>query len=255
MITIKSEREIMKMREVCKIVAIAHEEIGKAIRPGISTKEIDDITEKVFKEHGANPSCKGYPKNSRNPFPAASCISVNNEVIHGIPSRKTILRDGDLVSVDLVADKDGYFGDATRSYVVGCINNKVGRKLIKVAEESFYEGIKMAKEGNRVSDISNAIQVYVESKGFSVVREYQGHGIGTNMHEDPGIPNYGKPGRGARLEAGMILAIEPMINEGTYEVITEADGWTVLTADGKLSAHYENTVLITKDGPEILTKI
>lgn len=251
MITIKSEKEIKKMREICKIVALAHEEIKKSLKVGMTTKEIDNIAERVFKENGANPSCKGYPKGSRNPFPAATCISVNDEVIHGIPGNR-VIKDGDLVSIDLVADKDGYFGDATRSYVVGK-GTHVAYELIEVAERSFYDGIKFAKPGNRISDISNAIQRSVERAGFSVVREYQGHGIGTDMHEEPGIPNYGNPGRGPRLMAGMTLAIEPMINEGSREVNVLDDDWTVVTADGKLSAHYENTVLITSDGCEVLT--
>lgn len=253
MITIKSENEIKKMREICKIVAIAHEEIKKALRVGITTKEIDDIAEKVFKENGANPSCKGYPKGSKNPFPAATCISINEEVIHGIPGNRKI-KDGDLISIDIVADKNGYFGDATRSYVIGN-GEQVAYELIDVAEKSFFEGIKYAKPGNRISDISSAIQNFVEKNGFSVVREYQGHGIGTDMHEEPGVPNYGKCGRGPRLVAGMTLAIEPMINEGTHKVEVLTDGWTVVTQDGKLSAHYENTVLITENGAEILTTI
>ena len=251
MINIYSEKEIAKIREASRIVAKAHQEIGKNLRAGMTTKDIDDITERVFRENGANPSCKGYPKGYKNPFPAASCISVNDEVIHGIPGNR-VIKEGDLVCVDLVADKDGYFGDATRCYVVGQ-GSDVAHKLVEVAEKSFYEGIKYAKPGNRISDISHAIQEYVEANGFSVVREYQGHGIGRDMHEDPGVPNYGKSGRGPRLEAGMVIAVEPMINEGTYDIITEPDGWTVLTADGKLSAHYENTIAITKNGPEILT--
>ncbi len=251
MISIKSEREIEKMREVSRIVALAHEEIKKAIRVGMTTKEIDDITERVFREHGANPSCKGYPKGSRNPFPAASCISVNEEIIHGIPSNR-VLQEGDLVCVDIVADKDGYHGDATRCYVVGN-GSKEALKLIEIAERSFWAGVDQAQVGNRLSDISHAIQECVEKAGFSIVKEYQGHGIGTSMHEEPGVPNYGKPGRGPRLMAGMTLAIEPMINAGKPDVEELDDGWTVVTADGSLSAHYENTVLITKDGPEVLT--
>mgnify|MGYP001196989022 FL=1 len=253
MINIYSEKEIAKIREASRIVAKAHEEIGKSLRAGMTTKDIDDITERVFRENGANPSCKGYPKGYKNPFPAASCISVNDEVIHGIPGNR-VIKDGDLVCVDLVADKDGYFGDATRCYVVG-EGSEVAQRLIEVAKESFYEGIKYAKPGNRISDISHAIQEYVEKNGFSVVREYQGHGIGRDMHEDPGVPNYGRSGRGPRLEAGMVIAVEPMINEGSYDIITEPDGWTVLTKDGKLSAHYENTIVITKNGAEILTTL
>ena len=253
MINIYSEKEIEKIREASRIVAKAHEEIAKNLKVGMTTKDIDDITERVFKENGANPSCKGYPKGYRNAFPAASCISVNDEVIHGIPGNR-VIQEGDLVCVDLVADKNGYFGDATRCYVVG-EGTEVANKLVEVAKNSFYEGIKYAKTGNRISDISHAIQEYVEKNGFSVVREYQGHGIGRDMHEDPGVPNYGKSGRGPRLEAGMVLAVEPMINEGTYDIITEPDGWTVLTRDGKLSSHYENTIVITKNGPEILTTL
>lgn len=251
MVDIKTDREIEKMREVCKIVALAHEEIRKAIKVGMTTKEIDDITERVFKENGANPSCKGYPKNSRNPFPAASCISVNDEVIHGIPGSR-VLKDGDVVSVDIVADKNGFYGDATRSYVVGK-GSPEAYNIVEAAENCFWEGIEMAKAGNRVSDISHAIQQAAEKRGYSIVKEYQGHGIGTHMHEEPGIPNFGKPGKGPRLAVGMTLAIEPMINEGSADVDVLDDGWTVVTYDGKLSAHYENTVYIGKNGPEVLT--
>lgn len=251
MIDIKTDREIEKMREVCKIVALAHEEIRKAIKVGMTTKEIDDITERVFRENGANPSCKGYPKNSKNPFPAASCISVNDEVIHGIPGSR-VLKDGDVVSVDIVADKNGFYGDATRSYVVGK-GSPEAYNIVEAAEICFWEGVEMAKAGNRVSDISHAIQQAAEKRGYSIVREYQGHGIGTCMHEEPGIPNFGKPGKGPRLAVGMTLAIEPMINEGSADVDVLDDGWTVVTYDGKLSAHYENTVYIGKSGPEVLT--
>ena len=252
MINIYSEKEIEKIREASRIVAKAHEEIAKNLKVGMTTKDIDDITERVFKENGANPSCKGYPKGYRNAFPAASCISVNDEVIHGIPGNR-VIQEGDLVCVDLVADKNGYFGDATRCYVVG-EGTEVANKLVEVAKNSFYEGIKYAKTGNRISDISHAIQEYVEKNGFSVVREYQGHGIGRDMHEDPGVPNYGKSGRGPRLEAGMVLAVEPMFTLGTHLVVTDAeDHWTVRTRDGKLSAHFEHMVLITENEPEILT--
>ena len=252
MISIKSKSEIEKMREACRIVMLAHREVENAIRIGITTRELDQIVERVFKENGANPSCKGYSKGARNPFPCASCISINDEVIHGIPGDRR-LKDGDLVCIDLVCDKDGYFGDATRCYVVG-IGTVVANKLVNVARESFMEGFKKAKPGNRISDISNAIQEYVERNGFSVVRDFQGHGIGSEMHEDPGVPNYGKPGKGPRLEPGMTIAVEPMINEGNYHVDVLDDGWTVITADGSLSAHYENTILITETGAEILTK-
>ena len=251
MITIKSKQEIEKMREAGRIVALAHSEVEKSLRIGMTTKEIDDIVERVFRENGANSSCKGYPRGSKNPFPAASCISVNDEVIHGIPGDRR-LREGDLVCIDLVCDKNGYHGDATRCYVVGCGSN-VAHKLVKVAEESFWAGMKKAKPGNRVSDISNAIQEFVERNGFSIVKEFQGHGIGAEMHEDPGVPNYGKPGKGPRLEPGMTLAVEPMINAGTHRVLWLDDEWTVISEDLSLSAHYENTILITEGKPELLT--
>lgn len=250
MISIKNEKEIQKIKEACHIVFLAHEAIKKEIRIGITTKELDEIAERVIRENGALPSCKGYPHGSSNPFPATCCISVNDEVIHGIPGNRK-LKDGDLVSVDIVADKDGYFGDATRSYVLG--KNERAEKLLKVTEECFWEGIKKATVGNRVSDISNAIQTHAEKNGYSVVREFQGHGIGFEMHEDPGVPNFGKPGKGPRLQEGMVLAIEPMINEGSKEILEESDGWTIITEDGKLSAHYENTIVITKNGAKVLT--
>lgn len=252
MISIKSKQEIEKIRVACEIVMMAHREVAKALRIGITTKELNKIVEDVFKANGANPSCKGYPKGSRNPFPAAACISINDEVIHGIPGDRKI-KDGDLVCIDLVCDKDGYFGDATRCYVVGT-GSTVAEKLVRVAEESFWEGFKKAKPGNRISDISNAIQEVVERNNFSVVREFQGHGIGREMHEDPGVPNYGKPGKGPRLEPGMVLAVEPMINDGYRQVDILDDGWTVVTLDGSLSAHYENTIVITERGAEVLTK-
>ncbi len=251
MIALKNEKEIKKIEEACHIVYLAHEAIKKAIRPGITTRELDKIGEDIIVKNGAYPSCKGYPKGSKNPFPAACCISVNDEIIHGIPSGRK-LKEGDLVSVDIVADKEGYFGDAARSYVVG--ENKDAERLIKVTEECFWKGIEQATIGNRISDISHAIQVYAEENGYSVIREYQGHGVGFEMHEDPGVPNYGKPGKGPRLEEGMVLAIEPMVNEGERYVFDDSDdGWTVVTADGKLSAHYENTIVITKNGPKVLT--
>ena len=253
MITIKTEMEIEKMREVCKIVALTHEEVKKNLKPGITTAELNKVAEDTMMAYGANPSCKGYPKGSPNPFPAGACISINNEVIHGIPGKR-IIKNGDLVSIDIVADKYGYFGDATRSYVVGNVVGKANR-LVQITEECFFEGIKMAKVGNRISDISRAIQEHAEKNGFSVVREFQGHGIGRNMHEDPGVPNYVSKGRGVKLESGMTLAIEPMINEGDFKVMEAKDGWTILTADGKLSAHYENTILITNKGVEVLTLI
>lgn len=251
MIALKNHNEVEKIKEACHIVFLAHEAVKKAIKVGMTTKEIDKIAEDVIKKHGANSSCKGYPKGSENPFPATCCISVNDEVIHGIPSDRKIQK-GDLVSVDIVADKDGYFGDATRSYVVGGENPEAER-LIKVTEECFWEGVKNAVIGNRISDISYAIQKHAEENGYSVVREFQGHGVGFEMHEEPGVPNYGKPGKGPRLQEGMVLAIEPMINAGTKDIYEDYNGWTILTDDGKLAAHYENTIVITKEGPKVLT--
>lgn len=251
MIALKNHNEVEKIREACHIVFLAHEAVKNSIRVGMTTKEIDKIAEDVIRAHGANSSCKGYPKGSKNPFPATCCISVNDEVIHGIPSDRKIQK-GDLVSVDIVADKDGYFGDATRSYVVGG-GNPEAERLIKVTEECFWEGLKNAVIGNRISDISYAIQKHAEENGYSVVREFQGHGVGFEMHEDPGVPNFGKPGKGPRLEEGMVLAIEPMINAGTRDIYEDYNGWTILTDDGCLAAHYENTIVITKDGPKVLT--
>ena len=215
---------------------------------------MDKIIEKIIEENGAISAEKNYPNPIEGlpPFPASACISVNEQVIHGVPSKKTILKDGDLVSIDLVILKDGYHVDAARTYGVGNISDQA-KKLIDVARNSFKEGLKCARIGNRIGDISNAIQTYVEKNGFSVLREYQGHGIGKEMHEEPGIPNYGKKGVGLRLQKGMTIAIEPMVNEGTRHIEELDDGWTVITADHKLSAHYENTILITDKAPEILT--
>lgn len=250
MIVIKSDREIQKIKEAGHIVYMALKVAGEAIRPGITTGEINKIAEDLIIAHGGNPSCKGYPAGDSNPFPSGCCISVNDEVIHGIPGNRK-LQEGDLVSVDIVVDKDGYFADATRSFVVG--RNEKAERLIEVTKQSFYEGLKYAKIGNRISDISNAIQTYVEKNGYSVVREFQGHGVGIAMHEEPGIPNFGKPGKGARIQKGMVLAIEPMVNEGHKNVYQLDDGWTIVTEDGSLAAHYENTVAITEKGAIILT--
>lgn len=250
MVVLKSDREIQKIKEVGHIVYLALQAAGEAIKPGITTGEINKIAEDLIKTHGANPSCKGYPTGDSNPFPAGCCISVNDEVIHGIPGNRK-LQEGDLVSVDIVVDKDGYFADATRSFVVG--ENSKAERLIEVTKQSFYEGLKYAKIGNRISDISSAIQEYVEKNGYSVVREFQGHGVGIAIHEDPGVPNFGKPGKGPRLQRGMVLAIEPMVNEGSKEIYELDDGWTIVTEDGSLAAHYENTIAITEKGPIILT--
>lgn len=256
MVTIKSKKEIELMREACKIVALTHQAIEQAIKPGISTAELDRIAENTMKKYGAisaekgyNPGIKGVP-----PYPAATCISVNDEVIHGIPSAKRILKDGDIVSVDLVALKNGYNGDAARTYFVGNVS-KDAKRLVEVTKQAFFEGIKYAKKGNRIGDISHAIGEYVKSQGYSVVREFEGHGIGKDMHEEPEIPNYGKAGRGIRLEPGMTLAVEPMVIQGKPNILELEDGWTIITEDGSLAAHYENTILITENEPEVLTML
>ena len=256
MVTIKSKREIELMREACRVAALAEKEIEKAIKPGISTYELDKIAEDTIRANGGIPAEKGYPSGEKGVpnFPGSICASINDEVIHGIPSKNTILKDGDIISIDLVAFKNGYNGDCARTYIVGNVPEST-KRLIEVTKQAFFEGIKFAKEGNRLGDISNAIGTYVEKNGYSVVKEFQGHGIGASMHEDPGIPNYGKPGRGIRLQAGMTLAIEPMVIMGKSNILQLEDGWTIITEDGSLSAHYENTILITKKEPEILTII
>ena len=250
MIVLKSDREIQKIKEAGHIVYLALKAVEKAIKPGITTAELDKIAEDLIRDHGANPSCKGYAEGDEIPFPATCCISVNDEIIHGIPGKRK-LQDGDLVSVDIVADKDGYFADACRSFVVG--RNERAEKLVEITKQSFFEGIQYAKVGNRISDISHAIQEYIEKNGYSVIREFQGHGVGMAMHEEPGVPNFGKPGKGPRLQKGMVLAVEPMVNEGSRYICESDDGWTIVTEDGKLAAHYENSIAITEKGPIILT--
>ncbi len=248
MIILKSKKEIELMREAGKIVAETHEIIKAAITPGISTIELDKIAENNIRKYNAIPSFKGY-----GGFPGSICASINEEVVHGIPSNK-ILKEGDIISIDVGAYYKGYHSDAAKTHGVGMISEE-DRKLIEVTKESFYEGIKFAKLGYRLSDISHSIQAHVEKQGFSVVRDLVGHGVGTELHEDPQIPNYGPPGKGPRLQEGMVLAIEPMINAGRYHVKTLADGWTIVTLDGKKSAHYEHTIAITEDEPLILTSL
>ncbi len=248
MIIIKSKQQIELMREASKIVAETHQILKEAVRPGISTLELDKIAEDNIRKYNAIPSFKGY-----GGFPGSICASVNDEVVHGIPGSR-ILKEGDIVSLDIGAYYKGYHSDSAKTHGVGVISEE-DRKLIEVTKQSFYEGIKFAKEGYRLSDISHAIQEYVEKYGFSVVRDLVGHGIGTQLHEDPQIPNYGLPGKGPRLQSGMVLAIEPMINAGRYKVKILSDDWTVVTADGKKSAHYEHTIAITEDEPIILSKI
>lgn len=256
MVTIKSKQEIEKMREAGKIADLAQRAVEKAIKPGVSTWELDKIAENEMKKYGAIPAEKGYPSGVKGvpAFPGSICASVNDEVIHGIPSKRVILKEGDIISIDLVAYKDGFNGDCARTYAVGKID-KTSQKLIEVTKQAFFEGIKFAKKGNRIGDISHAIGEFVEKNGFNVVKEFQGHGIGRQMHEDPGIPNYGKQGRGVRLEPGMTLAIEPMVMVGSDEILELDDGWTIITEDGQRAAHYENTILITEKEPEILTLV
>ena len=254
MVTIKSKKEIELMKEACKVVAILYEELEKIIKPGMTTWQIDEIAEQIIRQNGAIPAEKGYNVGIKGipDYPAATCISVNDEVIHGIPSKKKIIKEGDIVSIDTVALKNGFHGDAARTFTVGKIS-KEAQNLIDITKQAFFEGIKYAIPGNRIGDISHAIGEFVHKNGYSVVRKFQGHGIGRQMHEDPGIPNYGKAGRGIRLEPGMTLAIEPMVIQGKPNILELEDGWTIITEDGSLSAHYENTILITKNQPEILT--
>ncbi|KXZ39003.1 methionyl aminopeptidase [Alkalithermobacter thermoalcaliphilus JW-YL-7 = DSM 7308] len=248
MIIIKSSSEIQLMREAGQIVAKTHEALKKFIRPGITTKELDEIAEETIRKLNAIPSFKGY-----SGYPASICASVNEEVVHGIPGNR-VLKEGDIISIDVGAFYKGYHGDAAKTYPVGQISDE-DKKLIEVTRSSFYEGIKFAKVGYRLSDISYAIQSYVEANGFSVVRDFVGHGIGSDLHEDPQIPNYGPQGKGVRLQEGMVLAIEPMVNAGSYHVKILKDGWTSVTVDGKKSAHYEHTIAITGDEPLILTSL
>lgn len=246
-ISIKSAREIELMREAGRILALVHDELGKAIRPGMTTKDIDRLGEKLIRSYGCIPSFLNY-----NGYPASICVSVNDEVVHGIPTDKRMIREGDIVSLDAGVIYKGYHSDAARTHAVGKVSPEA-EKLIQVTQECFFEGIKYAKEGNYLYDISSAIGRYAEKLGYGVVRDLCGHGIGTHLHESPDIPNYEMNRRGVRLRKGMTLAIEPMINVGTWEVDWLDDDWTVVTRDGTLSAHYENTVLITEDGPELLT--
>ena len=236
------------MRKAGRLLAETLLRVEDSVKPGITTAELDKIAEDYIVKHGGKPSFKGLYG-----FPAAACISVNEQVIHGFPS-KYVLQDGDLISIDCGVCLNGYQSDAARTFMVGNVSDEA-KRLVAVTKESFFKGIEFAKPGNRLSDISNAIQTYVEGNGFSVVRDYVGHGIGRDVHEDPDIPNYGRAGRGPILQEGMTLAIEPMVNVGTHKVMTLDDEWTVVTADKKLSAHYENTVAILTNGPEILTLV
>ncbi len=246
-VTIKSAREIELMRAAGKILAKVHENLAKELKEGMTTLEIDRLGEEIIRSYGCTPSFKNY-----NGYPASVCVSVNDEVVHGIPSKKRRIREGDVVSFDIGVNYKGYHSDAARTHGVGEISEEA-RLLIERTRQSFFEGIKYAREGNHLHDISNAIAAYAESFGYGVVRDLVGHGIGTRLHEDPQIPNYAQKSRGLRLRPGMTLAIEPMINLGRFEVEWKSDNWTVVTQDGSISAHYENTVLITSGEPEILT--
>ena len=247
MVVLKTSKELSLLKEAGKISAGALQAAGEAVRPGVSTWEIDRIAYEFIIKHGATPAFLNY-----GGFPATACISVNDEIIHGIPSKKRILHEGDIVSIDLGAKIHGYVGDNAATYAVGQISPEAQR-LIDTTRESLYEGIARAVAGGRLGDVGYAVQQYCEERGYGVVREYTGHGVGTELHEDPSVPNYGTPGRGIRLLPGMVIAIEPMINEGTAAIRQLSDGWTVKTRDGKLSAHFEHTVAITADGPKILT--
>lgn len=254
MISIKSKREIELMKEACKITALTYDYIEKIIKPGMSTLELDNLAEKFIKEHGGIPAQKGYPSGVRGVpnFPGTLCVSINDVVIHGIPDSKTIIKEGDIVSVDLVVLKNGFHGDAARTFLVGNCSDEA-KELVAVTKQAFFEGLKMAKPGNRIGDISNAVETYVRSHGFNLVREFQGHGIGKEMHEEPGVPNIGRAGKGPRLEPGMTICIEPMVMAGREDIWELEDGWTIATQDGSLSAHYENTILITENDAKVLT--
>lgn len=247
MIVLKSQQEIALMREAARVTKEMLSALSEIIVPGMSTKDIDDYVEETIKRNHMRPAFKGY-----NGFPACACVSVNEELVHGIPSARKILREGDIVSVDLGTIYQEYYSDAARTYAVGRVSAEAER-LIEATKDSFFAGLKFCKPGFRLTDVSHAIQVYAETAGLSVVKDYVGHGIGRKMHEPPQIPNYGRPGRGPRLAPGMVLAIEPMLNAGGENVEVMRNGWTVRTADGSLSAHYENTVVITEDQPELLT--
>lgn len=247
MITIKSAKQVELMRKSCALTKELFDILEQHIKPGVSTKQLDKIAYDFYTSRGAKPSFLNY-----GGFPGTICASINDEVVHGIPSKHAILREGDIISIDMGCQLDGWHSDAARTFAVGKISDEAQR-LIDVARESFFEGIKYVKHGAKLGDVSSAIQKYVEGHGFGVVRDLVGHGIGRELHEDPSVPNFGTAGKGVKLAAGMTLAIEPMITEGSYKVAVLDDDWTVVTDDGSLAAHYENTVLVTRDGCEILT--
>lgn len=246
-IVLRSPREIERIREAGKIVILTLQELKKAVKPGVTTKELDDLAGKIFREHGAVSGSLNY-----HGYPGNICVSVNEEVVHGIGGPKK-LREGDIVKLDVVASLNGYFADSTMTYPVGKINAEAAR-LLKITEEALWKGIDQAKPGNRMGDISHAIEKHVESNGFSVVHAFVGHGVGRAMHEAPQVPHFGPPGRGLLLRPGMVLAIEPQVNIGTREIVVLDDHWTAVTRDGKWSSHFEHTVAITPDGPDVITR-
>ena len=249
MITRRNEKEIELLRQAGKIVAMTHEYLKSFVKAGISTKKLDELAEKFILSQGATPSFKGY-----GGFPGSICASINDVLVHGIPNENHILKDGDIISIDIGANYKGYHGDSAWTYAVGEVSEEA-KELMRVTEESRYRGLEQVKPGNRISDISNAIQTFVEAHGYGVPRDYTGHGVGAALHEDPIIPNYGIPGRGPKIVSGMVMAIEPMVTLGDYHTKTLLDDWTVKTLDGKITAHYEHTIVVTNEGYEILTKI
>ena len=249
MITRRNEKEIELLRQAGKIVAMTHEYLKTFVKAGISTKKLDELAEKFILSQGATPSFKGY-----GGFPGSICASINDVLVHGIPNENHILKDGDIISIDIGANYKGYHGDSAWTYAVGEVSEEA-KELMRVTEESLYRGLEQVKPGNRISDISNAIQTFVEAHGYGVPRDYTGHGVGAALHEDPIIPNYGIPGRGPKIVSGMVMAIEPMVTLGDYHTKTLLDDWTVKTLDGKITAHYEHTIVVTNEGYEILTKI
>ncbi len=243
---VKTPRELERMRRAGGVAALALREVGQAVRPGVTTAALDRVAHKAIEALGGVPSFLGY-----RGFPASACISVNDEIVHGIPKHR-VLREGDLVKVDLGALVDGYHGDVAATFPVGSVSPRV-RRLLQVTEEALFRGIEVVRPGARLGDVGWAVQSFVECHGYSVVRQFAGHGVGRSLHEDPQVPNFGKPGKGLVLRPGMVLAVEPMVNEGTWRAVVDGDGWTVRTADGRLSAHFEHTVAVTEDGCEILT--
>lgn len=249
MITIKNEKEIELLRQAGRIVGLTHQYLKPFIKEGISTKKLDELAEKFILSQGATPSFKGY-----GGFPGSICTSINDVLVHGIPNEKHILKNGDIISIDIGANFKGYHGDSAWTYAVGEVSEEA-KELMKVTEESLFKGLEQVKPGNRISDISHAVQTFVEAHGYGVPRDYTGHGVGSNLHEDPIIPNYGIAGRGPKIVKGMVIAVEPMVTLGDYHTRTLLDDWTVKTLDGKITAHYEHTVVVTDEGYEILTKV